>query len=530
MANIKKVRTLAAALAALALTACGGREQSIKRLNSRAAEEYLEPVRPFTEGRNPCWNSYADKFIYAPVFDFTEVAGAAEYEYTVSWNGGSASFRAGSPDEALSPVWNDIPVGQVQLCVKGYDAAGREIGTAGERSFMRDYPFSGPYPENARPYGEAARLGLMYIHRMPQVRYWEEHCEPDMSYKHNTYADKIIGRTISAESMVAELFPSLREEALKAARNAAAFLMAQARPEGEMLEGFPPTYYGGLIASARSENEGKMITTDACMAANGYLDLFDVCADSVYFNEALKIARTYVRIQDGDGSIPIKCVCSTGEPVNGAKAMLHPMLNFFRRLEEDYGRSEFRDARLLGEKWMREVAVKSFDMTGQFEDVSVEDVKPYANLTNCTAAPFASYLLRSEKVGDEALRDAVDLIRLSEDQFVHWDWPADENGIKRIFCPCVFEQYRYKTPVDNSSCNVANAWLDLYELTGDELAFAKAKALADALTIAQEVTSGRIPTTFDLRKPAQEPHRTWWINCSVSSIRLLLRMEKYDRN
>ena len=172
---------------------------------------------------------------------------------------------------------------------------------------------------------------------------------------------------------------------------------------------------------------------------------------------------------------------------------------------------------------MREVPLKSFDMEGQFEDVNVEDVKPFQNLTNCTASPYASYLLKGQP-SKQDIEDARDLIRMSEDQFVHWNSLPEKNGIRRLFGPCVFEQHRYQTPVDNSSCNVANAYLDLYEATGDKLAFAKAKALVDALTIAQQVTNGYTPTTIDYRNPEKDKGRTFWLNCSVATIKIWLRM------
>ncbi len=37
-----------------------------EKLNRHAAKEYLIPVRPASEGRNPCWNKFAKKFMYAP--------------------------------------------------------------------------------------------------------------------------------------------------------------------------------------------------------------------------------------------------------------------------------------------------------------------------------------------------------------------------------------------------------------------------------------------------------------------------------
>ena len=497
-------------------------------LNERAAKEYLEPVRPFTEGRNPCWNEFCNRFIYAPVFDFGAVEGAAKYVYTVT---GGYTFTAGTPNESLAPIWSEIPVGEVALTVEAFDAQGASLGLCSvsqgkkgmvtERTFMRDFPFHGPYPGNIRPYREAALMGLLYIHRMPQIQAWKDSDMPDMSYSHNTYANKIIGRTVASEARLATLCPQYADEALAIARNAAKFLMDHSRPEGEVLAFFPPTYYGGLIASAKESNKGKMIPMDACYAATGFLDLYDATLDTLYLNQALRMAGTYARLQREDGSMPIKCRYETGEPVNEVSAMLHPVLNFLRRLHNQYGVEEFEQTRMKGEKWMKEVALKSFDMTGQFEDVTVEGLRPYSNLTNCTAAPFASYLLNGTPDASD-IADPRDLIRVCEDQFVHWDALPGENGIRRIAGPCVYEQLHYQTPVDNSSCNVANALLDYYEVTGDTLAFVKAKALVDQLTIAQDMTTGFMPTTIQYRNRRFE--RSFWLNCANATINTWLRM------
>lgn len=541
------------ALAVLCAAACAPSAQNdVEKLNRQAAKEYLTPIRPFTEGRNACWNTFSKKFIYAPVFDFPEVEGAVKYRFTVTPDvavaeaavrgdddsaeqaavredapeklaAQSFTFTADKPSAALSPIWASIPVGKVVLKVEGLDKAGNVVGLAGERKFLRDFPFEGPYPGNIRPYREAALMAMLYIHSMPQVQHWKESTEPDMSYKHNTYPNKIIGNTVSVEAKLGRFFPEYRDEAIAIAKGAAQFLMDQSRPEGDVLAYFPPTYYGGLIASKKEWNIGKVMTMDPCYAANGFLDLYDATGEKVYYDQALHIADTYARIQNEDGSYPIKCFFETGEPVNGAKAMLHPVLRFFRRLEMQYGVTDYVAAREKAAKWMKEVALETFDLTGQFEDVNVEDVQPFQNLTNCTAAPYASYLLQGKPSAQE-IADARDLIRMSEDQFVHWNSLPEKNGIRRLFGPCVFEQHRYQTPVDNSSCNVANAWLDLYEVTGDQLAFAKAKALIDALTVAQQVTNGYMPTTLDYRDPQRDKGRTFWLNCSASTITTWLRM------
>lgn len=510
----------------LGSSGCATVQDKSKRLNVEAAKEYLTPIRPASEGRNPCWNEFCKKFIYAPAFDVKAVEGADNYKFIIKEKDGSGewSFTSTDPCADLSPIWASVPPSKVDLTVLAIDGKENVLDTAYKRSFLRDFPFEGPYNSNVRPYREAAVMAALYIHKTPGAQKFKETFVPDLDlYSHFTYANKVIGGLISVEAKIAEYVPSLKEEALLIARNAARFLIDQSRPEGDRLEYFPPTYYGDRVASKNDWNVGRTMTMDACYSGNAFLDLFRVTGDSLYYDRALKIADTFMKIQNEDGSFPIKVYFETGEPVNEVKAMLHPILNYTRRLENEYGVTKYADMSARAAKWMKEVALETFDLTGQFEDVTVEGLKPYQNLTNCTASPYASYILRGHPSAEE-IEDARDLIRLSEDQFVHWNALPNKDGVRPIATPCVYEQHRYQVPVDNSSCNVANAYLDLYEATGDELAFAKAKALVDNLTVVQDITNGKIPTTFDLRSPERNKRRTYWINCTNASITILLRM------
>ena len=505
-------------LALMILTGC--RAPVYESLNEQAASEYLQPVRPASEGRNPCWNKYAKKFMYAPAFDVPVVEGAREYRFTVSGEEGSWSFSSERPDADLSPVWNSIPPSMVTLSVAAVSDKG--VDTVFTRSFFRDYPFSGSYKEAVRDYREAAVRAALYNHLMPQIQNWRENTVPDLSLWTNTYPCKIIGATIRNECLVAKMLPERKENALQVARSAASFLIAQSRPEGDPLAFFPPTYYLDTQASGEEQNKGKTMMMEAASAGHAFLDLYDITGEKEWLDRAVEIGRTYVRLQREDGSLPVKVDFASGEPVNDACALLHPLLRYFQRLES-YSFGEFAPARRKAERWMDEVALDGFNMTGQFEDVNVLGLEPYQNLTNCTAAPYASYLLDKETISESDISNAVDLIRFSEDQFVHWDYAdTTSDGFHKYNAPCVHEQYKYEMPVDASSCNLANAWLDLYEVTGDLLSLAKAKALVDNITIQQNAQNGKIPTMFNWRSP--DYNEGYWMNCSYASITTLLRM------
>ena len=494
-----------------------------KQLNSEARKEYLRPLRT-----DVAWNTFAKKFLYAPAFHFPERPGARGYLFVLADRQGHRwQMRADSPRASLSPVWNDIPAGtDVTLSVMTIDRSGRATtDTVGRRQFQRDYPFSGPYATPPRPYREAALMAMRYIHGLKAINRWKDHPEPDMSYAHHTYACKIIGATLRNEALVARFFPELRDEALLVGRHAAEFLRSISQPEGSPLAYFPPTYYKGLIASARQENQNKTMCMEAVAVGQGLLDLYSVTRDRWYLDWALGIADTYVRLQRPDGSLPIKLDLTTGEPVNSACAMLHPLLRYWLRLHREFGQSRYEAARQRGQQWMHDVAIRRFDMTGQFEDCSVLGLQPYENLTNCTAAPYAAYIYDQPGSTAGQLRDADDLLRLSEDQFTHWDIRPWRDGIRPHPTPCVFEQYKYQMSVDASAANVAGAFLSLYQRTGNRLALAKAMALTATVVNMQDACTGLIPTIWGYRRNVNATSEMW-ANCNVCSTFLLLRMDQ----
>lgn len=512
------------ALLLVLLVACNNTEIDYEKLNAQAAEEYNTAIRPGYEGRNPYWNEFAVKFIYAPAFDFKEVEGAAYYQYTVTPKDNAEQkswvMTAQKPNTSLSPIWQDIEVGQVVLKVEAMNDEGKAIATVGEREFLRDFPFEGPYHEAVRDYKECAILGLLAWHNKGAIQSWKHSVEPDMSYDHNTYACKIIGSTVRCEVLLAQLCPSLKDDALKIAENAMQFLINQSQPADAPLAYFPPTYYLDYVASRHADNIGKTMTFEPLIVAHALLELYNITDKKEYLDRAMNITDTYTRLQAEDGSFPIKIDYQTGEPVNEVKASLDPLLWYLLRLESEYGITKYKDMRSKAEQWMQEVAVEKFDLTGQFEDVSVLGLRPYENLTNCTFASYGTYLLAKETTSDKEMQDALDMIRFSEDQFVCWDYLPNQHGVRIYFAPCVLEQYKYRTPIDYSACNMAEAWLYLYKHTGNELHLSKAKAMIDNITIMQNISTGMLPTLWCVRGG------TDWINCSHRSIDMLLQMNK----
>lgn len=517
---------------------CIGTNFDYNALNARAKAEYLIPVRPGYEKKNPYWNEFAKKYIYAPSFDFKKTSGAAKYRFTLSLKGRRWTFTASEPTANLSPVWNDVPVGRVSLIVEALDRSGNVINKVGEKKFLRDYPFSGPYNAPVRSYSAAALKAMLFIHYHHGVQGWLKDAVPDTTYELNAYPSKIWGATIRNEVLIAKYASSLREDALNIARHAAQALMDGAPKEGHPLAYFTQTYFGSQIAAGRKENRGRTMSMEPSSAAMALLDLYDLTGEKKYFDFVTGIANTYKRIQQKDGSFFIKYDYSTGRPINNVKAMLHPLLNFLQRLNKQYGIETYEPVRRKAEKWMSNVALSTFDIQAQCEDGTVFNWKPYKNLSNITASGYASYLMKKTQPTKEEISYAKDLIRFSEDQFVHWQCLPGKDGVETrwervripegvelFVAPCVDEQYTYRKPVDNSSCNVAGAMLDLYAHNGDELLLAKAKALIDQLTVVQNAVTGEITSEWNFN-PQRETDKRFWVNCCYADIEILLRMAK----
>ena len=488
-----------------------------ERLNKQALVEYLTPVRPGDGISIPFWNKYAKAFIYAPVFEFTPQKKASYYIFTIN---DTISFRTNSILSPLSTVWNKVPVGKNELVVASFDKKDRYIGEAGRRSFEKKYPFIGPYVPSVRSYKEAAMKGLFYFCHQPYFKHWLTSSEPDMSYVHNAYPCKIVGTTVSVAVMIAKLNSEYKESAIEIAKNAAQFLIDNSLPVDAPLAFFPPTYYGKELTARREENIGKAMMMEAVFVADAFLDLYDLIHDKKYLDHALGIARTYLKNQADDGSWPVKVDYESGIPVNDAKAIPTSLISLFDRLRI-CGYTEFEAARERAYNYIKKDIYPAYDWHGQFEDMTVF-IHRYENMTNCTVAPYAELLLKDEESTAQDIKDALDLILFCEDQFTIWNVEADKNGIYPIGTPCVFEQYHYQTPVDDSACNVINALMAAYDRTKDPLLLAKAISLTNTITIWQDASSGFLATLWMVR-----PGKSFWMNCTYKSVKTLLFMDEY---
>jgi maltose/maltodextrin transport system substrate-binding protein len=501
--------------------------QNLALMESRIA------VHPGVPGKTPFWNTHAERFIYAPAFDFPETESSGEYRFSIlqQGSGDTLSFIAEKPWVPLSPVWDKVETGPVKLLVETLNN-GQVIARSGEREFYRASPYRGPYHAKDMDYSESARRLFRYLYQAPYILYWETHGKPDPDYGLYGYPAKMFSAVVSGMLIFSELTddPLEKETAIRIAVNAADYLIRISEPTDKPLQYFPPTYTGPIYADMKNEYRAesladRMMLIYPAVAGQVYLDLFDATGNQKYFDAALRIAETYRKIQLENGTWHLLVYLEDGASVSGNFVVPTGVIGFLDRISEEYGHTGFSGCASRALAWMEENLVRDFNWEGQFEDQQPAD--RYKNLSKGQACSYALRLLDSADQDSSLVSEAEELIRFAEDQFVIWEdpLPGDYWGIKSEdwITPCVLEQYNFYTPVNTSSASMIEVYRKAYDKTGKILYLAKALDLANTLLHVQDPGSGHYPTYLVNNLLDQEG----WINCMVYTARTILELDRY---
>ncbi len=507
--------------------ATGQDEPTTAELRAEAVAESLKPIHPGSPGKVPFWNRYSPRFMYAPAFEFKPVKEAVRYRFRILSQAGERrtwQFEAQKPWAALSPVWAKVPVGFVEVVVEGVNAEGEVVGEAGRRKFYRAAVWNGPYHEPPNcSYEESAQRGLRFLFQESHVQHWLSTGQPDPSYRLYCYPSKIVGAVV--ESMIlfrrrAAKTDQEREKALQIACKAADFLISISEPADKPYEFFPPTYRGKQLTAGRFAGQIMMIYPAG--VGEVYLQLYDETGEKKYLKAAERIGDTYVKRQLEHGSWWLKVKAETGEPVAPNVCVPIRILAFLEHLaDRPLERAEsYRKAAQRAWQWMKRGPLTDYNWQAQFEDV--RPTPPYQNLQRGDACDTAVYLLSHFADSPQAVSQAEELLRFSEDQFVVWERgrPCRWNPKgRRWVTPCALEQYHYHTAIDASAASVIRAFLKAYEVTKRPLYLAKAKSLANTMTVVQDAQTGFYPTYWYVRRP-----KSYWFNCATYDCRVMLEL------
>lgn len=529
-------------LAVLACAACGSAVAREVRLPTKRGMGRLmqdatsRPVRPGNRARGvPFWNEYSRFFEYAPAFDFKPVKGAARYRFTVIGDSHEfLHFEADTPDAPLSPVWGRLPVGQTTVICRAVDESGRELGDAGRRTFWKAAAFGGYYPAGKRPYGEAARMILDYLASNPAISHLAEHGKVDFTYKLNCYPSKMHASNIRVMLGHAELRPERKAEAYRIARAEADYLISLMQPADVPLAFFTPTY---ATDPELRENEtagfqqGQTMNIYPADVATAFVRLGKATGERKYIEAAERIASTFMRTQLECGTWYIKQYFKDAKPVVPNLMIPTSVIEMLEALFEVTGDARYRSSADRAFAWIMENPVRTWNWEGHFEDTP--PAMPYFALTKHTACDALLEILKRYPGDKGKLALCREIMNFCEDQFAVWEVPFRPGMEGYGHCtvwlwnpewlPAGLEQYPCYKPIDASSIKLVRAYLALYRAGGELSDLMKAKALADAMTRAQE-DDGRLRTFFYTKFSRGGD----WVNCMGASALGLMEMAHYQ--
>ena len=506
-----------------------------------------EQLRPGAPGGAPFWTVFAERFIFAPAFDFKPVSGAVRYRFSLrsAKDGSTHTFDADVPHAPLSPIWAAVPAGDVELKVMGLSADGREVGRAGEKRFFRAAPFDGPYLTPGMSYEASGRLALDKAMAKPFVLSWLQTREPDYSYYFYRYPAKLFGSLIVGAVTQARLKAGTDEakRMTELARIVADYNIRTSFPAGKPLEHFPPAYGGptvGKNAKSHMQLSNYMIIA-AAESGQAYLDLYDLTRDHKYLEAAKRIAQTYLKTQLRNGTWICYLNHETGAPTADKLAIPTSTINYLERLKNDYNVEGLQPAIERAFAWIMENPVKDFEWLAQYEDVGLANAPKYKRMSREQPCAFALYLCRTRASDPKMVALAEELIRFSEDQFITWEEmedvmvtsgsgtlrrPTDDTlrppgwYSKTWLLPVVHEQYGFWMPSARNTGLMIETYWHAYRATKKEVYLAKALSIANNFTRVQSLHDGEYPTMFT-------PHKmNYWLNNSIYPARVMVNLHE----
>jgi len=490
--------------------------------SAQVKADLAHEIRPGGADGRAFWNGNAILFMYPPSFEFRRLNRPGKkivYSFQIhDGKGRMHFFTADRPTASLAPVWDKLPAGYTTVTCRAQDGSGCSEITVGTRAFWKSAPFTGNYPAGLRAYDEAARLAFEYVLKSPSVTYFLKHGELDPKFQYNAYPTKMLSSIINAACRLAECDPKLRDEALALARKAADWLIAHSEKDDAPLPHFPPTYRGKEVTAG--QYAGQVMLIYPASAALAYMNLYGATKDAKYLREAEAIAAVYLRLQEADGTWPIKMRLKDGARIgNNTLVPIGAAIPMMEKLCQLTGKGEYRKSAELAFCDLERKRIATWNWEGQFEDV--EPSEPYLNLTLHDAGSTALYLAENFPKDAKKMALVRELARFTEDQFVCWEKPFDDIGysggtsmcdIRTWRVPGVLEQYYWYNPIDASAAKMIRVYLALWRVEKNPLDLAKAKALGDSITREQE-ESGLIHTHWSFEENAN----TIWMNCHIGS-------------
>ncbi|WP_152360127.1 hypothetical protein [Microlunatus speluncae] len=496
---------------------------------------FIDPERVIT-----FWGPTAasPRFVEAPVLRWQPTAPATRYEVAVAdpervvWR---TSTTAAEVD--LVQAWPALPLGAVDVLVRGFDDDDHEVSVRGHRRFWRVPGFDGALPPAADWEG-AVHRAIDYLLGPARDRVYDYEAEAPRSVW-SSFEDSATGLRgqlgfpslhnpsfVLALLAYADRFPTAPAAPI-AERQALAYgrwLVDHVLPDGWRCAGLSPSTVergrvGGLV-------EGGNITLfRSARVGEAMLRLFAHTGDDVYLRRARRIAAVLLELQQDNGSWPYRVDPKTGAIADAYTSAAITPIRLFAMLEplgDDADR--LRAARQRAETWLLNGPISDGRWEGMYEDVPA--VEPWTNLQNWDTNETIRYLLGPDCELPDRVAHAEALNAYIEDQFVVWR-PEESPVQVRCPTPAVIEQYRCYHPMEVHTGNWLASLLALHRATGDDRYRAKGVAAANAIVAGQHDHGALSTWGFDTRFGTPLQPRNW-PGCNAVAVSALLHWSAYQ--
>jgi hypothetical protein len=512
-----------------------------RALAEKAREEALRPMLPGKPGTQAFYSTrpiHLQKFyaLHAPTIAFTEVPKAARYRITVAAaknggpSGGPWSFEADKPSAPLTPVWKDVPSGNLTVSAVGFDTDGNEVGAAklpetiyryvggdplDEKGFqhwthpnrarqvlkdgrkfpalaevpvIKKAPFAGPYWEPTRTPAASALLLARYV-RDDAGRALYRGSWSMAGFTGGDGGDAVGVATMArACALVARLTndPTEREEAMTLAERLAwrAFLSHRNRL---------PTVY--------KHNACLMV-----WIGHAYLDVYAVSKDERFKEAALTLAQALAADQHPDGGWPGAKTPWPGGVfgpsefrTNGGEAVLW----YLGRIRGELGVKDFVAAEEKALKWVKTYCVPA--MTWQNVGYHSGEMVPVQDTVAPHALAFSTWLLDSADGNQSDVKLAAEIARWCEERHVNWKRGHDPESAY----PSCWGWSRAAGTGVRTAGSLAYVCARLHQETKDPLWKAKAEALVQAILVCQDPVQGGYTYHFHRSTEDTPNHHTY---------------------
>jgi hypothetical protein len=483
------------------------------------------------------WNTYSTRYVYAPVWTWQPVKGAAAYmvAFADADDQEARVIRIGSPEYDMAKDWDNIANGPVDMIAWAVDEKDNPICSAWRKRFNKSPGFDGKAqkPENWQASLDRAMTYLLAPARdkvedfegdMPRSC-WSS-CEESMSGQRRLMSFPALHHPsyIFAFLQYAQQFPAGKH---------AATALKQAKQYGDWLlvNRWPADWKCGLfpfstIQQGKMEGyiEGKNITLfRAARVGEAMIALYKQFNDKKYLDYARHIANVFTELQQADGSWPYRVNPLDGKTVEAYTSNAVSPARLLGMLEQIEPNASYAASRGKAIKWVMENPVKNKRWQGMFEDIGAK--VPYQNLEHWDTNEMIRYIGHYHRNDPATVTIAEELNHYIEDQFVVWQ-TGDRSLSDQCPTPTVMEQYACYRAMEVHTGMWIMSLIALHRATGRKEYITKAINAGNSIVRSQQQTGAYSTWGYDIR--FKRPLLTMdWPGCNAVAVSALLQLNRY---